>query len=322
MSEPETREPSPDGDGLISRVKTSTGLARQRALETLERQRIRNPLVRVAYQSYERDRRFAGGVLAGGLSYRLFLFLLPFSLFIVTAVGAVADGVNQELSDLAQHAGLSASLAASVGAAVDTSNRGIFLIAGTAAVLTLAAGVGVIKTMRLISAIAWQVDPGRMTRRIFASAILAVGSMALMGFRALLLEVSAGPLAETIIIVAEMLMIAAAVLAAYWVLPRAKGTHWTDLIPGALLVTVGFAALRIVTIVWFANRLDRVDDLYGALGVATVFLAWLFIVARLLVAGASLNATLWLGRHEAQQTDSPAEGSKGEVSNGTAHVGD
>ncbi len=119
VSEPETREPSEDGDGLISRVKTSTGLARQRALETLERQRIHNPLVRVAYQSYERDRRFAGGVLAGGLSYRLFLFLLPFSLFIVTAVGAVADGVQGELSDLAQNAGLSASLAASVGAAVE-----------------------------------------------------------------------------------------------------------------------------------------------------------------------------------------------------------
>jgi uncharacterized BrkB/YihY/UPF0761 family membrane protein len=319
VSEPETREPSTDGDGLISRVKTSTGLARQRALETLERERIRNPLVRIAYQSYERDRRFAGGVLAGGLSYRLFLFLLPFSLFIVTAIGAVADGVNRELSDLAQHAGLGASLAASVGASVDTSNRGIFLIAGSAAVLTLAAGVGVIKTMRLISAIAWQVDPGRMTRRIFASAILAVGCMALMGFRALLLEVSAGPLAEAIIIIAEMLMIAAAVLAAYWVLPRAKGTHWTDLIPGAVLVTVGFAALRIVTIVWFANRLDRVDDLYGALGVATVFLAWLFIVARLLVAGAALNATLWLGRME---DDAPAETSEGEVSNGTAHVGD
>ena len=56
-----------------------------------------------------------------------------------------------------------------------------------------------------------------------------------------------------------------------------KRDPWTDLIRA-----VGdrwFPALRIVTIVWFANRLDRVDDLYGALGVATVFLACLFIVA-------------------------------------------
>ncbi len=75
-------------------------------------------------------------------------------------------------------------------------------------------------------------------------------------------------------------------------------------------MAVGFAALRIVTIVWFANRLDRVDDLYGALGVATVFLAWLFIVARLLVAGASLNATLWLGRQDAQAGTSEAENSE------------
>ena len=34
---------------------------------------------------------------------------------------------------------------------------------------------------------------------------------------------------------------------------------------------------RVVTIVYFAGKLDRVDDLYGALGVASVFLAWLFI---------------------------------------------
>ena len=63
--------------------------------------------------------------------------------------------------------------------------------------------------------------------------------------------------------------------------------------PGRFLVALGFGILRIVTIVWFSNRLDRVDDLYGALGVATVFLAWLFIIARLLVAAISLNATLW-----------------------------
>ena len=81
MSQSETREPSAEGDGLISRVKTTTDLARQRRRDT-ERERIRNPVVRVAFQSYERDKRFAGGVLAGGLSYRLFLFLLPFALFL------------------------------------------------------------------------------------------------------------------------------------------------------------------------------------------------------------------------------------------------
>ena len=281
---------------MISRVKTTTDLARQRALETLERERIRNPVVRVAYQSYERDKRFAGGVLAGGLSYRLFLFLLPFSLFFVTALGAVVDGLEGELSDVAQHAGLSASLAASVGAAVNTSDRGLFLILGTAIVLTLASGIGVIKTMRLISAIAWQVDPGRMPRRLFASAILAGALIVLMTVRALLLQISAGPLTETILIAVELLIVVVAVVVAFRFLPRAHATGWPHLIPGALLVALGFGILRIVTIVWFSNRLDRVDDLYGALGVATVFLAWLFIIARLLVAAISLNATLWHGR--------------------------
>ncbi len=297
MSQSETREPSAaEGDGLISRVKTTTDLARQRALETLERERIRNPMVRVAYQSYERDKRFAGGVLAGGLSYRLFLFLLPFSLFSVTALGAVVDGLEGELSDVAQHAGLSASLAASVGAAVNTSDRGLFLILGAAIVLTLASGIGVIKTMRLISAIAWQVEPGRTPRRLVASAILAGAFLVLITVRALLLQISAGPLTETILIAVELLIVVAVVVLAFRFLPRADGTGWPHLVPGALLVALGFGVLRIVTIVWFSNRLDRVDDLYGALGVATVFLAWLFVIAHVLVAAISLNATLWHGR--------------------------
>ena len=239
VSQPETREPSAEGDGLISRVKTTTDLARQRALETLERERIRNPMVRVAYQSYERDKRFAGGVLAGGLSYRLFLFLLPFSLFSVTALGAVVDGLEGELSDVAQHAGLSASLAASVGAAVNTSDRGLFLILGAAIVLTLASGIGVIKTMRLISGIAWQVDPGRMSRRLVASAILAAAFVVLITIRALLLRISAGPLTETILIAVELLIVVAAVVVAFRSLPRADGTGWPHLVPGRAIGCLG-----------------------------------------------------------------------------------
>jgi uncharacterized BrkB/YihY/UPF0761 family membrane protein len=36
-----------------------------------------------------------------------------------------------------------------------------------------------------------------------------------------------------------------------------------------------------------------VDDLYGALGLAAVFMAWLYLVARLLVASFAVSATRW-----------------------------
>jgi uncharacterized BrkB/YihY/UPF0761 family membrane protein len=45
--------------------------------------------------------------------------------------------------------------------------------------------------------------------------------------------------------------------------------------------------------VYFAGRLGRVDDLYGALGLAAVFMAWLYLGGRLIVACFAVSATRW-----------------------------
>jgi uncharacterized BrkB/YihY/UPF0761 family membrane protein len=45
--------------------------------------------------------------------------------------------------------------------------------------------------------------------------------------------------------------------------------------------------------VYFAARLERVADLYGAIGLATVFMVWLFLIGRLVVAAMALNAERW-----------------------------
>ena len=77
------------------------------------------------------------------------------------------------------------------------------------------------------------------------------------------------------------------------ILPHAEDTPWTAFLPGAIVLAVGADLLRIVTQVYLAGRLGRVDDLYGALGVAAVFMAWLYLVARLLVASFAVSATRW-----------------------------
>ena len=65
------------------------------------------------------------------------------------------------------------------------------------------------------------------------------------------------------------------------------------MIPGALLMTVAWLLIRLATVVYFTWRLDRASALYGGLGMAAVFLAWLYIISRCLVASISLNATIW-----------------------------
>jgi uncharacterized BrkB/YihY/UPF0761 family membrane protein len=68
---------------------------------------------------------------------------------------------------------------------------------------------------------------------------------------------------------------------------------WRALLPGAGVIAVGHAALQVATVYYFAPKLTRAPALYGSLGSAATLLLWLFLVARLIVASAFLNATLW-----------------------------
>jgi uncharacterized BrkB/YihY/UPF0761 family membrane protein len=77
------------------------------------------------------------------------------------------------------------------------------------------------------------------------------------------------------------------------ILPHPESARWKAFLPGAIVLAVGSVLLRIVTQVYFAGRLGRVDDLYGALGLAAVFMAWLYLAGRLIVASFAVSATRW-----------------------------
>jgi uncharacterized BrkB/YihY/UPF0761 family membrane protein len=74
-------------------------------------------------------------------------------------------------------------------------------------------------------------------------------------------------------------------------LPRA-GRPWPAVRPGAVLFTIVVRAMSIATDVYFADKLDRVDDLYGSLGIAIVILLWLYLLAWGWIAATFVNAGL------------------------------
>ena len=80
---------------------------------------------------------------------------------------------------------------------------------------------------------------------------------------------------------------------ASWLLPHREGAGLTALIPGAVLVGAGFAALQAVTANWFGPKLNHESALYGSLGVSFVVLGWLYIIGRLLVAAPLLNSAMF-----------------------------
>ncbi len=65
-----------------------------------------------------------------------------------------------------------------------------------------------------------------------------------------------------------------------------------EVLPGAALLAVGLQALHLVATLYLPSRIERASDTYGTLGTAIVLLLWLYLIGRLIMAGAVLNATM------------------------------
>ena len=282
------------GPGRIEKLKERyTGLKAD-ALERLETERERRPTVRMALDFYSRDQAFAGSLLAGGLSVKLFLWFLPFSLSVIVLIGTLADRFDRPTADVAQDSGLAVALASMVEDAVEASSRALWYLALLGIVLLLWAGIGVVKALRLTSRLAWRmgsVPPWNWLHGSIGVIGAVIGILAVQWLRNRLLG---GPwyldLVSLIIGTLTVLVIFTVILD---LLPRPEGVPWTAMIPGAVLMTAGILIIRLVTIVYFSRRLDSASELYGGLGMAATFLLWLYVISRSLVASISLNATIW-----------------------------
>jgi len=81
-------------------------------------------------------------------------------------------------------------------------------------------------------------------------------------------------------------------LALSWFLLPHRAQHWTELIPGALLLGLGVGAIGLFnTLVLFPWLVER-EETYGVLGIAAGLLFGFFLIGRTMELAAALNATL------------------------------
>ncbi|HXJ66772.1 MAG TPA: YhjD/YihY/BrkB family envelope integrity protein [Actinomycetota bacterium] len=288
------------------RVRSRYGDLRQRADRTgkavaakAEDLRVRRASVRTAYRAYEYDRRHGGALLAGGLAYRFFIWLLPAALFLASIASIFGQVFDSNPADAARSAGLSAALAVTIGkAAAETGKEAWFLVFFGLA-LMLWAGMSAWKALRLVSSVAWGV---RLTaaRHQVRNAVVFCGVGVAMLFSPLLFHLLASGPFYTDILGVVVVVVGLAALALWFMLslPHPEGIRWTSFLPGAVLFGVGIEILKIVTQIYFVARVGR-SELYGALGLAAIFMAWLYLVGRIVVGGLALNATRWYERNPA-----------------------
>jgi uncharacterized BrkB/YihY/UPF0761 family membrane protein len=290
--EPSSHERS-RGASVRSRVATARTKAEElqrRSLERLELESERRSWVRTLVNAYAADRNRGGGLLAGGLAYRIFLWELPAALVIVSVFGVAASTSGRAPEDVARSFGLSGALVATVATAVHDAGQATWWLLLLGIVLMLWAGRSAVRALQIVSEIAWSERDTVRRSSLMASAVF---SGVALGFIVVQAALSVAMHGVVEYVIGWLIGTLITVLVAVWVmslLPRG-GRSWPVVIPGALFFAATVRLLTMATVVYFAPKIDRIDDLYGGLAIAIVILLFLYVIARAFVGGAFINAT-------------------------------
>jgi uncharacterized BrkB/YihY/UPF0761 family membrane protein len=295
--EPAEREGAQDTLAPASRRERTqawAGVMRGRAKRLSERaeaERGRHGSVDAVFEMVDRDGEVGGGIIAGALAYRLFIWLLPLALVVVAGLGIAADASAESPEQAAKSVGMQGLVSSSISQAANSPNRWYALLIGIPVLVWATRSVlrVLIGAHRLIWGDLRSEAPKpkfgatfRLLALLLAFGVVSAGASAVRAW-------SPGPgvLAT---------LVALVFYAGLWLLVSVRlphhGTHWTALIPGALVFGLGIELLQVVIAYVITPYAIAKEGTYGALGVAAALLVALFMISRLVVGAAVVNATL------------------------------
>src|SRR4051812_24042573 len=168
---------APAANGLRSAGRRAQQ-TRDQANARLAELRERSALVAAALEAGDLDRRRAGSLLAGGVAFRLFLWLLPAALFAAAVVGLVRPTGGSSPESVAKSLGLAASVASTVEQATRQSDKGATALLAISIALMLYTSMSLVRALRIAHVLAWEAPVGRPAYlprdgAIFSAAIVA-----------------------------------------------------------------------------------------------------------------------------------------------------
>ena len=210
-----------------------------------------------------------------------------------------------------QAAGLPAAVVDVIGDVARAAESDWWWLLGIGAPLLLWAGYSGAKAVQLIHSLVWDQPPPR-TKPLTSSLAFTGVLCAFMAAAAItwwLRDEAAlvGLFAATLTIVP---------LAAFWLWASLRLPHrdapWRALLPGAILVAIGFQVLHVLIVEFLAPKLEKSTTLYGSIGAMTTILFFMYFAGRLVVTSPILNSSL---HHELR------EHGKAPAGEGTAPAG-
>jgi membrane protein len=217
----------------------------------------------------------------------LFLWLLPFGLILGGALG-LSNADNTE--EAVEGGGIPGAITNAIGDASRSAQSDSWWLFAVGVPLLLWAGFGGAKAVQLIHSLVWD-EPPPKPKPLFASLAFTAGVCAFLAAVALTWWVRddwPGLFAPVLTF---------APLAAMWLLVSLHLPHrdapWQALLPGALLVAIGFQVLHELVGNFLVPKLEKSTSLYGDLGATTTFLFFMYMTSFLIVIAPVLNSSLY-----------------------------
>ena len=282
MSDIDDTPPDPSDGGDAPDARGGLGASTESAAAP-----ERHVAIAVPLRAAERNRRVAASVLAGGFAYRIFLWLLPLGLVIGGALG-FADADNTE--DAVEGGGLPAAVTNAVGDAARSANSNSWWLLAVGVPLLLWAGFTGGKAIQLIHSLVWDEPPPKPkpVKMSLAFTGMVCAFLAVVALTWWVRDDWPGILAPVVTV---------APLAALWLLVSLHLPHrdapWRALLPGALLVAIGFQVLHEAIGYLLVPKLEKSTSLYGSLGATTTLLFFMYMTALLVVTAPVLNSSLY-----------------------------
>jgi uncharacterized BrkB/YihY/UPF0761 family membrane protein len=279
----------------VGRMRLRAAAVRGR-VERLEQraqaERGRHDSVDAVFAMADRDVELGGGIIAGALAYRLFIWLLPLALVAVAGLGVAAEAKSETPEDAAESLGMAGLVSNSIAASAKGSARWYALAIGIPVLIYTTRGI--LRVLIGSHRILWADLRSAAPKPTLVSSLRLLALLLCFPVAALVASAvrawSPGVgLLSTLLTVLPY--------AGIWLLVSIRLPHraaaWTDLIPGALLFGVGIEAIQLVAAYFLAPYALAKQGTYGSLGIAAALLFTLYLVSRLAVGAAVLNATLW-----------------------------
>ena len=263
----------------------------------IEKARARWGAFDIAYRTFKRFGEDDGPTHAASLTYYTFFSIFPLLLFSAAALGYITldnDSLRDELinSGLKTIPILSGALSPDGLDRIEDNRNGL---AVTGTLLALYTGSGVIIAMQHSLNKIYHVDdePSFLHKRLRSLMWLAVlGAFALASLALTTVsQLAPDAIASLLTLLGGLAVNIALFSTAYKMLP-ATTLSWKEVLPGAIVAAIGFEILKIAGTAYLARGESARDETFGAFAAAAALLIASFIIARVVLLAAEVNAVL------------------------------